>query len=160
MTHRRNPGERYVNVIGAGYATGRNDGIFGMSLRSERYSFIYVMELGGPGATEPIIKTTCHEVGHQFGTKDDHQGGDDGITAEEQRWQDIATDTRLSQASQLVAIRNLAKYRAGLIPGVTVATQFNDYKVCVGESSFPGSALNSYHFCPYHRQIIQDYRGW
>ncbi len=55
---------RIVHVIGAGYGTA---GEYGWSLEPQRYSYTFVMELGGPGQTDPIKKTTIHEVGHQFG---------------------------------------------------------------------------------------------
>ena len=70
----RNEG-RYVHVIGAAYMTKRGDGIYGMSLETERYSYVFVRPHLDHIKKDPIrfIKTTViHELGHQFGL-DDHR---------------------------------------------------------------------------------------
>jgi len=69
--------DRYVHVIGAAYMTGPNDGYYGMSDDTERYSYVFVrlhLDIRGasPQDIDRYIKTTViHELGHQFGL-DDH----------------------------------------------------------------------------------------
>jgi hypothetical protein len=65
----RNKG-RYVHVIGAAYMTGKGDGHYGISLDTERYSYVFVrLHLdASPQEANSFIKTTViHELGHQFG---------------------------------------------------------------------------------------------
>ncbi len=127
---------RYVHVIGAAWSDTleASQRTVGLTLESERYSYVYVKELlqlnYGSAAIENV---TIHEVGHQFAMVHQHQDDANGITERE----------KLAIANNDTIM--LTRFRSNGL-------------MCVMEPTF--TAQNDTNFCPFHRGILRNYTGW
>ncbi|MBV9468312.1 MAG: hypothetical protein JOZ57_03645, partial [Abitibacteriaceae bacterium] len=110
-----------------------------------RYSYIFSNDIG-PTATTDILRTTIHELGHQFGIIGDYATQHEHTIPAHGPEQDAINSNSPSK---------LWEWRVATVKHPTNISQF---KTCVMEQSL--SDMQGERFCPYHRNQIRNYTGW